>query len=478
MSNVHGLKTLASLNKFCDCTQAQDQKAGNFGRLFPELPPSYQDPDILRALGAINGPMDGGESPERTSTVPVGQVFFGQFIDHDITLDVTSAFNKVNDAEEIPNARTPTLDLDCIYGSGPEASPFLYEQSGDFAGVKLLTGAEGTASPEQPAELAAEDLTRSPRGTAVIGDPRNDENRIISQMQLGIIRFHNQVADTLSSTHTGHDLYVATRDLVTRHYHWAVVNDFLVNMCGRPVVDDILANGRKFYCIDDTPFIPVEFSVAAYRFGHTMAPQTIRVQAGGGQQELFGPVLGRGFTPLASADAVVQWTEVLETTASPISDVQKAEKMDGHLARILLELPFIPENDERSLATRNLLRGQSFLLPSGENVAARMGRPATEVESVSNKADQLAGGSLKGNTPLWYYILTEGRKIGRETTEGHYERGEGLGPVGARIVAEVLIGLMEKDSNSYLASDRSWSPKDGLGENVVSVGDLLTYTAS
>ena len=473
MSNFHGMKKFSDIEHFCNCSADQNIRAGRFGRLFPDLPALYTDPNILTELGKKGGPMDGGTNANRTDSVPVGQVFFGQFVDHDITLDTSSSLNSVNQPGDITNVRTPTLDLDCIYGDGPEGSPFLYVQSGDFAGVKLLTGADGTAITQDPA-LAAEDLVRSPAGTAVIGDPRNDENRIISQLQLAMIRFHNNVVDHLSSEYSGHELFEEAREMVTHHYHWAVINDFLVDMCGSAVVWDILHNGRQFYCLDETPYIPVEFSVAAYRFGHSMAPQKIQVQKGDSAKELFGTTLGLGFSPLANPKAVVDWHELFNTPEN--RNVQMAEKMDAKMASDLLELPFIPSTDEQSLATRNLLRGQSFLLPSGENVAFMMGRSDAEIKKVSDKADDVSGNTLGGKTPLWYYILTEAAVIGRETTDGHFDKEEGLGPVGARIVAEVIIGLMELDPHSFLSTNRAWSPKDGLGNLVSKVGDMLTYT--
>jgi hypothetical protein len=244
-------------------------------------------------------------------------------------------------------------------------------------------------------------------------------------------------------------------------------------MCGSAVVWDILKNGRQHYCLSATPYIPVEFSVAAYRFGHSMAPQKIQVQQGEAAHSLFGSVLGGGFTPLNNANAVVDFHELFLTSAN--RQVQKAEKLDTKLASILLDLPFITSG-ESSLATRNLLRGQSFLLPAGEVVAAHMGREAVEIDKVSSKADTASGGKLGGKTPLWFYILTEAEVIGRETHTGHFDKAEGLGPVGARIVAEVILGLMELDNHSFLSMNRSWQPKDGLGAHVSSVGEMLTYT--
>ena len=225
--------------------------------------------------------MDGGKKKDRTKTVPVGQVIFGQFIDHDITLDVTSRFDRVNRPERITNQRTPVLDLDCIYGAGPEPHPFLYHNSGPFSGAKLLTGAD---EPGADANASA-DLFRAPavpdggRGPAIIGDPRNDENRIVSQLQLGVIRFHNKICQDIhdKTCQEREELFEEARREVTWHYQWAVVNDFLVHMCGAPVVSNVLSCGRKYYCGTE-PFIPVEFSVAAYRFGHSMVPMRINIR--------------------------------------------------------------------------------------------------------------------------------------------------------------------------------------------------------
>ncbi|NQX95325.1 MAG: hypothetical protein HRT64_10495 [Erythrobacter sp.] len=73
---------------------------------------------------------------------------------------------------------------------GPKRSLTLFVQGGAFGGAKLLTGAD---NPGQP-RINDHDLLRAPNGRAIIGDPRNDENRIISQIQLAIIRFHNLVS--------------------------------------------------------------------------------------------------------------------------------------------------------------------------------------------------------------------------------------------------------------------------------------------
>lgn len=244
------------------------------------------------------------------------------------------------------------------------------------------------------------------------------------------------------------------------------MNDFLVHMCGRPVVSNILSCGRKYYCGKE-PYIPVEFSVAAYRFGHSMVPMKINIRKGGGLQEFFGPVLGEGFSPVTSQDAVVQWGELLQTGGA--GSVQKAEKLDTKLATDLLALPFIGSG-EASLATRNLLRGNSFLLPGGDKVAELIERPAREIKEVMDKIASVSGDRITEGAPLWLYILAEAEEIGRETEACKFHKGEGLGPVGARIVAEVMIGLLELDPTSYLGENRNWRPDPDYD----TIGKILT----
>lgn len=474
MSSHHGMSELEGLAKYCHPREVK-QREDRFGRMFSHLPANYIPASVLSAIGASGGPMDGGATSARTQTVPVGHVIFGQFIDHDITLDVTSSLSSNQRAANTPNVRTPRLDLDCIYGAGPEPHPYLYRD-----GIRLLTGADQSgASPE-----ASNDLLRAPNGRAIIGDHRNDENRIVSQLQLGMIKFHNNICDTLHTANPSledAELFEEARKFVTWHYQWAVVFDFLVAMCGRPVVNDILTNGRRIYCHIEEPYIPIEFSVAAYRFGHSMVPMKIQVQQSKPSYEFFGTKLGGGFSAVGSTDAIVDWHELFDTPAGRI--VQRAEQLDTTMASDLLALPFITSG-ENSLATRNLLRGSAFLLPSGENIARECGREEVEVQAVIDRITQLsteaitqAGLSdspITSGIPLWLYVLAEAEVIGRETAAGTFEKGEGLGPVGARIISEVLIGLLELDEESFLGTNRNWAPDPEFN----TIGKILSSTNS
>lgn len=477
MGNHHGMRELKGLRSYSRREYEQGQ-SDRFGRLFTDAQPLFTDPRALERLGAKEGPMNGGRNLPATRHVPVGIVFLGQFIDHDITLDVSSSFDSINEPGEIVNIRSATLDLDCVYGAGPEAMPFLYHAEGDFAGAKLNTGAE-----VGDGEFAEFDLPRI-GPTAVIGDPRNDENRIVSQIQLAFIRAHNMFCDEVAATgeydleDSGErrELFESARRLLTWHYQWGVVHGFLETICGAAVVRRVLSEGRVFYR-PKAPFIPVEFSVAAYRFGHSMVPMKIQAQAGGNRFDLFGDEFGRGFAPVAGEFAVVDMHEIFDTYAA--RNVERASRLDTQLASRLLSLPSnIVGTSEMSLAIRNLDRGQSFLLPSGETVAKAIGRESHEIRRITMAARRDEPGLVNG-TPLWFYILKEAELIGREVTEGNFEGGEGLGPVGATIVAEVMIGLIELDERSWLANDRSWRPEtvtiDGEEISLDSIGDLLAW---
>jgi hypothetical protein len=196
---------------------------GRFGVLFPDLPRMIVDPEQLREAGRKDGPMDEGVHGKIGQTdTPLGYVFLGQFIDHDITLDVTSSLNQLNDPLATRNFRTPTLDLDCIYGSGPDASPYLYyhappnptPRQAEIDGKHLLTLGDDLVR-------ALSDTEENPHRAALIGDPRNDENRIVSQLQLSMHYFHNKVFDSLIGTVPEADAFGQAQRTTRWHYQLA-----------------------------------------------------------------------------------------------------------------------------------------------------------------------------------------------------------------------------------------------------------------
>jgi hypothetical protein len=450
--------------------------SGRFGRIFGKLPPFASDTPEIRAalldIGKPDGIMDAkdklSEGPVKLITDPAlsqtnpnnpiltaGFTFLGQFLDHDMTFDPTSSLERQVDPEHISNFRTPSLALDNVYGAGPGGSPHLYDQSAAGAGIKFLLEETGTAGKH--------DVPRNSQKVALIGDPRNDENLIVSQLQVAFLSFHNALVEHVRTkiqlTDAG-DVFAEAQRLVRWHYQWIIVHEFLKKTCGHAVVEDALNNGRKFYQWHTEPFIPVEFSVAAYRFGHSQVRPSYRANFTGnpGGQPFFAMI----FTPTPSNPndpedlsggrraprRFIDWPTFFDFSDG---NVRPNKKIDTTLSTALFRLPGSvvsnpnPSSNPPSLAQRNLLRHLTFSLPSGQRVAQAMGVPILSKGDLSD----LQPHGLDDRTPLWFYILREA---------GTVENGECLGPVGARIVAEVFLGLLQGDRQSYLSQDPDWQP--------------------
>ena len=387
-----------------------DAPGGRFGVLVPGLKPCRAGEPEIDALVKVLLARAG----VKLGTIPAGFTYLGQFIDHDITFDPTPAGARPRRPGRTVNHRTPRLDLDSLYGGGPDLQPYLYEH--DAPHRLLLT-------PGPPL-----DLPRNHEDVALIGDPRNDENAIISQLHLLFARFHNRIADDLGS-------FEKARKRVLRHYHWIVLNDYLPKVLGGP-----FKGPRKHFRPKGEPFIPVEFSGAAYRFGHSMVKPDYEIEPPRVPPPLIGlkgvplfPFL-QGFRKLET-ERVISWERFFATTdALP----QDGSAIDTRLAGVLFKLPF---DGEPALARRTLLRGIKLGLPSGQRLATELGVPALdEKDLLLDDVPEPARALLARSTPLWYWILCEAQKA----------EGKHLGPLGALIVGEVLTGLIETDPTSFV----------------------------
>lgn len=442
-----------------NCPSSVHYKRGRFGRLFPGLPAFRHEPEALMKLGAVGGPMDGAtENPDHPNGLAAGLTFLGQFIDHDITFDPTSSLERQADPEAVENFRTPTLELDNVYGAGPGASPHLYLRS-DRSRLLVRSLADHPLGGDVP---------RNEEGIALLGDPRNDENLIVSQLHVAFLRFHNAVADHIEPTKSPREtLFEATQRLVRWHYQWVVLNEYLPGIVGAPMARAVLEN-RRFYKWENEPFIPVEFAVAAFRFGHSQIRPGYVISSSF-QRPLFAPPRQTGPDELPDdlsggrrlqAQQVVDWPRFFKFEAEP----QHGMSFDARLSPPLMALPFASgrAEDPKSLAQRNLLRGLTFGLPTGQSVARAMKAEhekdvdkfgVTPIDVLSEgELEELAPMGLATDTPLWYYILRESALRANGAT---------LGPVGGRIVAEVLTGLLQGDRLSYLRSNPDWLPLFG-----------------
>jgi Animal haem peroxidase len=428
---------------------------GKYGRLFPGLTPHQADEAALMALGRVGSAMDLDINLESSATghdnprIPSGFTYLGQFIAHDITAD-RSLLQLHANIDELRNFRTPSLDLELVYASGPAGSPYLYDLDDLDC---LLLGLNDAGEPN--------DLPRNRQGRALIGDPRNDVHLIISQLHVAFLKFHNAVVARLRQQHfPPAGVFDEARRLVRWHYQWIVVNEFLPLTVGDALMDDLLRIGPRYYRVEDRRNLPVEFADAAYRFGHSQIRPLHRIN-----DRVEGTVFPdfAGIRPVP-AERVVDWRYLF--ALDPNRPPQPSMRINTFLAHPLIDLPEaiigVPDNaDYRSLACRDLQRARALDLPSGEELARYMG-----VTPLSTDDCGLAATGWTGETPLWYYILREA---------DCQADGLHLGEVGGRIVAEVLLGLIQGDAQSY-RQDPTWRPTlPARNPGTFTMADLLTF---
>lgn len=394
-----------------------------FGRLHPavELPePQTPYEDKLRTLAESMEATGGGAD----GPAAAGMTFLGQFVDHDLTLDATTELGRASgDVSRLRNFRTPRLDLDCVYGGGRDVSRHMYHPEEH---AKLLFGRHAGEGHDNANDL---DLTRNRAGAALIGDPRNDENLFVSQVHGRMfVKKHNEYVDAEGD-------FRKAKKRLTREYHEMIVNDFLPSVVDAAVLKPftdwlnggaVPSTGEIFW--DRIPDMPVEFSAAAYRFGHSMVREKYELNANSGAKGIFNDGL-EGFSPVAEDHNLE-----LDLFFGP--NAQKARAIDTELPPALIRLPIsVVDTGEVNLAFRNMQRGQiTFRLPSGEQMAQFMG-----VTPIATHA-KVAAANLAGNTPLWFYILAEA-----EGTGGR------LGKVGGSIVAGTIVNLLIRGESELVA---------------------------
>jgi hypothetical protein len=427
---------------------------GKYGRMFPSLPALEALAEPLLDLGRSGGPCDGSEvtGADDAVTVAAGWPIFGQFIAHDITSDRSPLQDHANPGQ-LRNFRTPQLNLECLYGAGPAGSPYLYDLED---ASKLLVGTNDAGAPA--------DLPRNSQGVALIGDPRNDVHTPMSQLHLAMIRVHNGLVDRLREDGVEEsELFEEARRSTTWHYQWIVLNEFLPLLAGDQLVEEVLERGGRWYGEGTEPFIPFEFADAAYRYGHSQVRHAYRLNDDPAEYPIFPDLVG--FRPVPST-RVIDWSRFFDYPGR--EPPARAKKIDGRLAASLIALPMEitgqVDGRYRSLAARDLVRGGATGLPSGEAVSRELGD-----EPIGADAVGLAAGGWTGETPLWFYVLKEA-----EAREG----GERLGPVGGRIVADVLVTMVARDGASFRAVDPSWHPTLPASGGTFGIADLLAFSES
>ncbi len=555
---------------------------GRYGNMF-ELPANRLPTGALWAIAQAmikvdaGAPINGEDRADENPTIPAGYTYFGQFIDHDLTLDPTPFNASERDPSALVDFRSPALDLDSVYGRGPDDQPYMYESDG----LKLVVGDPRDNANAKIGTQA--DLFRVKAGdrcnVPIIGDKRNDENKIVSQIHGAMVQFHNKVVrcDALITAFGG-DLSSATSrfraaaTIVRWHYQWVVVFDYLDRICEQGMVNEVLNPGGTprliHYLQSDAryPYMPIEFAGAAFRFGHSMVRPSYALNKliGTATDPVDGnapnriPTFSRDPDPAKNLNGFpgplppgwgIDWGFFFNLPTADLTDEQSDQasdkrfrvpqpsyRIDALLVSPLHDLPeFFHTTDPQDLvdqigknkivpppgapppqtlvghlAFRNLLRGRNLGLPSGQDVARKLGiEPLSDdylwsagswlldpktlneedkkslEQTKSARGDVLAEwgkSGLKCNAPLWYYILREAEYYGvtnnpKEPLVGM--GGQHLGPVGSRIVAETLIGLLWTDKTSFLHDKRGFKPLPEIsGGGDLTIAALLKYALS
>jgi Animal haem peroxidase len=497
-----------------------------FGSMFPSLANQRlpDTPGMAKKLLDLAHSMQGGDRlAGRDTPMPAVYTYLGQFIDHDITKTETlpglssnmeAAFHVAMVGRDITplddeamkllvNKRVPTLNLDSVLSSAAPRDA----KGALVVGPVTVNGAppRPTLPFNEPAEL--KDLHDVPRNEpsstnedldrrAKIGDPRNDENVVIAQLQVAFLRAHRRLVHGLGLTSAQADLELQ------RSYQSIVINDYLPTVCEPAVVKAVLERptGAFYNPTRDDPYMPLEFAVAAYRFGHSQVRNAYNYNSefsGAGGKPIATLNLLFTFTAFSGQNAglptlpqnwIIDWSRWLAGADGKAQNVTR--RVDTLLAAGLMQLPqhqgVIGGSDVNILAVRNLIRGYLLRLPTGQAVAAEAKKAlgavvspltAAQLRDIAKAADAdgatgqlaaLTAGGFDKAAPLWYYTLAEAaaRNDGR------------LGTVGSFIVAEVLVQLTRLTEDNFLL-DTAWRPRiptaAPAAERKVMLADLLRF---
>lgn len=445
------------------CSHARASKSapkGHYSRLFgkPAHPIAADEEVKLIELGNA---MRYGEEREGTLTPRIGYTYFGQFLGHDLSHDGTPLAGPYAEPEKTPNFRTPAFDLDHVYGNGPTGSPYLYEGEEGAETFKIGATVPGGYRRDLPVQ----------RGHVLIGDledTRNLDNLLLRQLHVVFLKFHNEAIRQLQTNREmsgmaeslgGGTDFERARRLVCWHYQWIIRHDYLPRILHNDVWHQqeersVSKAGGRFS-------IPIEFSLAAFRFGHSMVRNAYRLNCRQKRvtiEDLMA--LGQKAEAIPD-DYLIEWGTFFDglptsgpQASSSFLDTSVSRAMHGLSPQtIRLANPFesaIPSN----LPARTLLRGARAQLPTGQEVAEALlaqgrikpadvlTRDELERDTCDRSGSVLRKHRLAERTPLFYYILKEAEL-----------RADGLtlGPLGSQIVFEVIQGALETDPDSFVS---------------------------
>lgn len=473
------------------------ERAQFYGRMFPPTQTpidSEREQDLISLGKAMKAP-----ALRSRNTPLAGITYFGQFVDHDLTYDTTKLGERDVEPRAVRNFRTPRLDLELIYGQGPALSPHLYEDDG----VRLKIGRTAPSSDGRFPGGTLRDVARRADHTPLHADPndvRNVENQMVMQIHVLFVKFHNAAVEqsddeAFKSLPLSGNRFNRAQQLVRWHYQWLVRRVFLPAVGVHAIITEVGNEGPRIKWHDDGFFIPAEFSMAAFRFGHTM----VRAEYGVNFHHpnvTLADLMAHGDQPEPlREDWLFEWGRLFgHDLLRSVPKATPSSTINTALVEPLHHLPEYPrrqfqdkseEPQPKQLVSRTLLRGARAHLPSGQEVAdslvgqgllnpgdvLRGARLTQRIDTTNDDSGEALAASrwMLDHTPLYYYLLKEAEVL------GHKNRT--LGPVGSRIIAEVIERVLLEDPGSYLKTDGlgpSWDPppvwrfRDGGGPQAIS----------
>lgn len=469
----------------------EKEKLFRFNYMFHDLPAYKPDPDDLIKLGKA---MTSTAASTPTSDTLAGYTYLGQFIDHDLTFNAVEDLTLNGQPVHVKSKRSPSLDLDSLYGLEPELvmqtnlGKLMYDKPKLIVGV---TDKEPSSVPSTSFEYFHDLPRHDDSREAALIDPRNDENLAVAQTHLAFIKFHNAMVDHLSNGVPADELFEKARENVIRHYQRVILDDFLPTLLEPEVVKQMQNEGPTHFLLKptDESFMPLEFAFAAFRMGHSLVTANYewnRVFRSNRPQpqpalleDLFvfsgnGSFANHRHLP---SNWIIDWTRFFDFSGLNVVSNEprsKAGVIDAMIEKRLAKLTPIPNHDEtKSLAVRNLLRGLDVGLPAGQDVAKHLGYPVLEPQDFSDLPyfDKLHELGFDELTPLWLYILHEAK---------FQNGGKHLGFVGSRIVAETFITLIKASRITVLPPGTKWKTpqeetKFGMANLLAFVNDLSTH---
>lgn len=467
--------------------------------LFPEL---VRDPnsllpessEILDNLARLGDSMrDRAPVGINNSTIHSGYTYLGQFIDHDIIFtQITRQARDLTDScmlgdsqlrpfetsfiyREVTNQRTKILELETVYG-GSEPAPRDPTDERLMALGRVVKHAGANPSIDDSQDLPLSNVgTMSGNRVPQIGDPRNDQTVILSQLHVAFLRAHNAIVRKLNCTFDQAQL------LLRQHYLWMIVHDFLMNrvalinrVAQKRIVEGVLNSTEPRYAPEPGHFfLPLEFTSAAFRFGHSMIRSSYYLNddlPGAELRNLF--ILNAVKNPAGGSfislplRKLVSWKEFLP------GGENVARSLDTQLVEPLLAVLDAKEQIvpcEARLAVQDLKRGYMMRLPTGQAIARACKFPVLTEDELLNacanvqQREILLHSPLLYRTPLWFYLLAEAKA---------QEGGNCLGQLGSYLVSEVLIGLVRRLPYSFI-NQPQWSPTLGLTPGEFGLKDLF-----